>query len=292
MRRGLFVAGACGLWLVACGFWATTAAQQPPRADSPASQRPAQGAAQSYDPAVVQAGGVLFAAQCGFCHGRDAMGGETGPDLTRSALVAEDVRGDKISVVVKNGRLDKKMPAFSFSDGEMLSLVAFIHDAAAKAASLEGGRRAVDVSDLQTGNAASGKAYFEGAGGCTKCHSATGDLAGIGSRLQGLVLIEEMLYPTGRGGRMGKPPTPASVTITTQDGQVIRGKLAYRDEFNIAITETVGGRPGSDPGAYRSFSTDRVKVVIDDPRDAHYQLLGKYTNADFHNLFAYIQSLK
>ena len=37
-----------------------------------------------------------FSAQCGFCHGRDAMGGESGPDLTRAAIVAADVRGDKI----------------------------------------------------------------------------------------------------------------------------------------------------------------------------------------------------
>ena len=84
------------------------AAQAPPRADSPASQRPAQSAPQQYPPAQVDAGRVLFAAQCGFCHGRDAMGGETGPDLTRSALVSEDVRGDKIGPLVKTGRPDKK----------------------------------------------------------------------------------------------------------------------------------------------------------------------------------------
>src|SRR5436189_5479641 len=117
MTRRVVAAAASG-WLLAFGFWlltfwaATGAQQGPPRADSPASQRPAASAPQTYDASVVQAGGALFAAQCGFCHGRDAMGGETGPDLTRSALVAEDVRGDKISAVGKNGRIDKKMPAF------------------------------------------------------------------------------------------------------------------------------------------------------------------------------------
>ena len=30
-----------------------------------------------------EAGGALFRQNCAFCHGRDAMGGETGPDLTR-----------------------------------------------------------------------------------------------------------------------------------------------------------------------------------------------------------------
>ncbi len=31
------------------------------------------------------------------------------------------------------------------------------------------------------GNAAAGKAYFNGKGGCTKCHSVKKDLAGVGA---------------------------------------------------------------------------------------------------------------
>ena len=50
----------------------------------------------TYTEKQIKAGAPLFVAYCGFCHGRDAMGGETGPDLTRSELVAEDLRGDKI----------------------------------------------------------------------------------------------------------------------------------------------------------------------------------------------------
>ena len=56
------------------------------------------------------AGESLFVQNCAFCHGRDAGGGEDGPDLTRSKLVAEDVAGDKIGPVVLNGRQDKGMP--------------------------------------------------------------------------------------------------------------------------------------------------------------------------------------
>ena len=33
---------------------------------------------------LAAAGGALFQQNCAFCHGRDAGGGETGPDLTRS----------------------------------------------------------------------------------------------------------------------------------------------------------------------------------------------------------------
>jgi mono/diheme cytochrome c family protein len=43
---------------------------------------------------AAERGGPIFLQQCGFCHGRDAGGGEDGPDLTRSKLVAADVSGD------------------------------------------------------------------------------------------------------------------------------------------------------------------------------------------------------
>src|SRR5881628_3608889 len=138
---------------------------QGPGAQSPASQQPPRTVTpQSYPPEQVQGGQVRFASQCGFCHGRDAAGGETGPDLTRSILVAEDSRGDKIREVVRSGRVDKGMPSFEMEDADLEAIVAFIHDQKTKADSLGGGRRAVDVSDLETGNVDAGRRYFNGAG--------------------------------------------------------------------------------------------------------------------------------
>src|SRR5258708_40090533 len=46
-------------------------------------------------------GQSLFTARCGFCHGRDAAGGESGPDLTSSPLVAHDVGGGKVSAATR-----------------------------------------------------------------------------------------------------------------------------------------------------------------------------------------------
>ena len=193
----------------------------------------------------------MFAAQCGFCHGRDAAGGEGGADLTRSTLVAEDVRGDKIGPVVRTGRSDKGMPPFTVTDADLAAIVAFIHDQHTAAQSQAGGRRSVDVADLQTGNADAGRRYFEGA--CAKCHSPTGNLAGIGSRLQGLALLQRMLNPaTGGGG----PVAPAKVTVTLAGGQTVAGTLAYRDEFTIALTDA--------DGWYRSWPTRQVKFTVDD----------------------------
>src|SRR6185295_8459894 len=145
---------------------------------SPASVPPPPTATpQSYPPELVRRGQPIFSSQCGFCHGRDAMGGESGPALTRAALVAADVRGDKIAPLLRAGRVDKGLPAFTLSEADLAATVAFIHDQKDKAQAFAGGRRAVDVADLQTGNADAGKRYFSNA--CATCHSPTGDLAGI-----------------------------------------------------------------------------------------------------------------
>ncbi len=63
-------------------------------------------------PALLKLGGISSSGNCAFCHGRDAAGGETGPDLTRSKLVLADVNGNHISDVIRTGRPGKKMPAF------------------------------------------------------------------------------------------------------------------------------------------------------------------------------------
>jgi mono/diheme cytochrome c family protein len=226
-----------------------------------------------------KAGGVLYQQSCAFCHGRDTMGGESGPDLTQSKLVLADVNGDKIDEVVRAGRPEKKMPAFNFSASELQGLVAFIHSQAAIAAKNKGDRRGVSVADLQTGNAAAGKLYFDGAGNCAHCHSPTGDLAGVAKRYEGLELERRMLYPEH---------IRSTVTVTLlsgqEMGQKISGTLAYLDEFTIALRKS--------DGEYRSFLVSRVKYTVDSPVDAHVDLFSKYTDADIHNLMAYLQTLR
>jgi cytochrome c oxidase cbb3-type subunit 3 len=251
---------------------------RPPQSSPAAVPPPATATPQTYPPEQVRAGQATFSSQCGFCHGRDAMGGESGPDLTRSALVATDVRGDKIAPLVRDGRVDKGMPAFTLNGADMAAVVAFIHDQKLKAESLTGGRRAVDVADLQTGNADAGKTYFAAA--CSRCHSAAGDFAGLAKRLQGLELLRRMLYPTPAADA----PSKAKVTVTRPSGEIIRGTLAYRDEFTIALT--------SASGAYRAFPTDAVTFTVDDPLQAHVEQLRKYTDADMHNVLAYLHTLR
>lgn len=231
--------------------------------------------AQPVSPKLIENGQSIFLQRCAFCHGRDAGGGETGPDLTASKLVAEDHGGNQIGIVVRNGRPEKGMPRFSVSDEEITALAAFIHDQKAKADSNKGGRRGVDAADLQTGNVAAGQRYFNGAGGCASCHSPDRDLKGVATRYQGLKLEMRMLYPND---------ITADVTVTLPSGETVKGKLAYRDEFTIGLRD-VSGR-------YRSWSASEVKYKIDAPAEAHAELLAKYSDDDIHNLMAYLQTLR
>ena len=252
--------------LAASGGTGASGAQAKPPVTYPANQ--------------IKAGQPLFVAYCGFCHGRDAMGGETGPDLTRSQLVADDVRGNNIKPVVHNGRPDRGMPPLMVSESDLTSIVAFIHDARTKAGSLIGARRKVDEADLKTGDAKAGEQYFNGPGRCATCHSPTGDLADVADRLKGLELLQRLLYPSGRGGQA----VAAKVTVTLPSGETVGGRLAFRDEFTIALRDANGW--------YRSWQTSQVKYTVDNPLDAHADQVRKYTDADMHNVLAYVQTLR
>jgi cytochrome c oxidase cbb3-type subunit III len=229
----------------------------------------------AYPPALVEDGSAVFQQNCSFCHGRDAGGGESGPDLTRSEMVTEDVNGDKIGAMVRKGRPEKGMPRFNFSDRQIAGLTAFIHTQQNHALTKKGDRKGVDVSDLQTGNARAGEQYFNGPGGCATCHSPTGDLAGIATRYHGLKLEEQMLYPEN---------AKSKVTITLASGQMLSGTLAYLDEFTVGLIDATG--------VYRSARTSDVKYQIDAPVNAHIDLFSRYTDADIHNLMAYLQTLR
>jgi len=255
-------------------------AQSPQPGQSPASKpRPKPVNGQTYPAEQVREGELRFVSQCGFCHGRDAAGGESGPDLTRSELVAGDTNGDRIGPLVRSGRADAGMPAFKMDDAETKAIAAFIHTQMEKFATLGGGRRAVDAEDLASGNAKDGLAYFNGAGGCWECHSAAKDLAGIATRFQGLALLQRMLYPSGRPA-----PSLPNAVFTLDSGEKVVAPLAAEDEFTVTVLDPKGAR--------QTYLKSQVKVKIDDPMAAHLAQLARYTDTAMHDVYAYLLTLK
>src|SRR5262252_9943456 len=161
--------GALGVMLAAALLVSWTAGVLAQRRDYP--NRPAG------DPASIERGKALYGVNCQFCHGADTRGGDSGPSLLRSGLVLDDQRGELIAPVVREGRPDRGMPKFTLTDANIADLASYIHSF--KAAGYDESRNR--PATIVVGDARAGEAYF--AASCGSCHSATGDLRGIASRL-------------------------------------------------------------------------------------------------------------
>jgi len=241
------------------------------------------------DSAAVERGQRLHVQECGFCHGANARGGSGGPDLTRSALVQNDENGKQLGEFLQVGRPDKGMPRFDLTPAQTADLAAFLHGAIY----LNANRRLYKILDILVGDAKAGEAYFNGAGRCSSCHSPSGDLKGIGAKYEPATLQGRFLMPRGRAAQGSSPdplyaqPTSLRATVTTPSGESVSGGLVRMTDFEVTLFE-----PAS--GTMRSWlrNGDVPKVVITDPLQAHLDLLTKWTDADMHNMTAFLASLK
>ena len=75
-----------------------------------------------------------------------------------------------------------------------------------------------------------------------------------------------------------------TLTVTTSSGEKFNGMQDHLDEFTVSLWDSEGW--------YHSWPCREVKVKVHDPIAAHIKLLPKYTQADVHNLFAYLETLK
>lgn len=266
------------------------AGPQAPTAAAPATTRffaPAYPVRAAEDPAAVARGKQNFSVSCGFCHGSDARGGETGPNLVRSQLVLDDQHGETLAPTIMNGRVDKGMPKFDFDMAQIADIAAFIH-------SLSSSTRGEAISppvNIVVGDAKAGEVYFNGDGKCSSCHSVTGDLSGIGSKhdpktLQNLVL-------SGGGGRSfnrtavsASHVPPTTVTVAFPGGQKYEGKLNRLDAFNVSLTTS--------DDTYHSFAIHGAvpQVTVHNPLQQHLDMLPIIKDADIHNLTAYLVTVK
>ena len=242
------------------------------------------------DPAAVERGQRLHVQECGFCHGANARGGSSGPDLTRSALVQNDENGRQLGEFLQAGRPDRGMPRFDMPAAQVSDLAAFLH----AAIYLNSNRRLYKILDILVGDAKAGEAYFTGAGRCGTCHSPSGDLKGVGAKYEPVALQGRLLLPRGRVVPPGAPPEPLyaqptaiRATVTTPAGESATGGLVRMTDFDITIYDTA-------TGATRSWlrNGDVPKVVLTDPLQAHVDQLTKWTDADMHNMTAFLASLK
>ncbi len=231
-------------------------------------------------PDAVERGGKLFASKCGGCHGPAGKGTKTAPDLIRSVLVLDDEKGILIAPVIHKGRPDKGMPAFNLPDDQVADIVAWLHVQTYAADH----RNTYVYLNVVTGDPKKGEAYFNGAGGCSGCHSVTGDLKGIASKFDPHALQNRWLQPRSVG--RGAAKTATTVTVTLASGQKLTGTVDRIDDFNVSFHDASGD--------YHSIDRNGNKPLVEvhDPLKVHIDLLRKLTDPDIHNVTAYLVTLK
>jgi cytochrome c oxidase cbb3-type subunit III len=240
----------------------------------------------SFDAAAIERAKPIFAMQCGFCHGNDARGRTDGPDLARSLLVLSDTKGKELGEYLRVGR-PPAMPAFpGLTEQQIADIAEFLHMTFEAAKS----RNLTDVMASLVGDAKAGEAYFNGAGKCTTCHSVTGDLAHIAAKYDPPTLQDRMVNPRPGGGRGGQatasPRAQRTATVTLANGQTVSGTLEFLSEFIVTVVDKSGAR--------KSFTRDgdTPKVVVNDPLQAHFDMLRTFRDKDMQDLTAYLWTLK
>ncbi len=249
------------------------------------------------DPASIDRGNQLFAANCASCHGANARGGsktKTDVDLIRSPMVLDDLGtgGREIADFLHYGRPGKNMPKFDLTDQQAFDIAAWLHRQVSAAAE----RGTYQRLNVFSGDPKAGEAFFNGSvGKCNTCHSAAGDMKGLAARnnddastIQGLIVSGG-----GRGGRGGgrgaaagpPPPTAITATVTLKSGEVIQCYPSSIDDWQITIRLP--------SGQLRSFLREGEwpKYATKNPLQAHVDLQFKYTDDDIHNLAAYLRTL-
>lgn len=244
------------------------------------------------DPAAVTRGRQTFTTYCAACHGPDGRGGGEGTtDLSRSAIAGAADGGTQLGAFLKVGRPERRMPAFSLGDGEVADLSAFLRSVAMPAGRGGGGRNAITA--IVVGDAAAGERYFNGAGKCTQCHSATGDLKGIGTRLSVAAIQGRIVYPRDNGNyppSFNSPPNPTeaprTVVVTMPTGEKISGTLMWLTDFYVTLKDT--------SGVQRTIarSGDTPAVAVTDPLQYHLDHMRTLTDKNMHDLTAYLVTLK
>lgn len=245
----------------------------------------------AYQQDAVSCGLTAYNTTCGYCHGARAKGGNAGPDLITSDVSLHDEDGVGMAEYLK-GAVHQKAVKTDLTQEAVYDIAAYIHSRIVVAAVTREEAHPDEV--LKAGNADAGKAYFNGAGGCTKCHSIDGNLKGVGAKYDPITLQDKIVSPRtggGRGGRGGggapvPNPTAITATVTLPDGKTVKGLPMLVSDFDVTIR--------LDDGSTQTWARNNgiPKVELNDPLAGHVEIMKKLKDSDMHNLTAYLATLK
>src|SRR5215475_3949074 len=153
MKHSTIVLGV--LWSIALSLSA-----QAPTGPGPADK-------QTVDAAAADRGKTTYIAECITCHGPNARGSESGPDLVRSLIVLRDRYGSQIGPFLRKGHpTQSNRPSANFTQTQIEELSHFIHQ---RVYDTLRGSPIFEFQNVLTGDPKAGEAYFNGEGKCNAC---------------------------------------------------------------------------------------------------------------------------
>src|SRR5712691_9701324 len=165
-----------------------------------------------YSDADIAYGATLYTSKCTTCHGPqgDGIGGVNLRSGTfRNAVIDRDLER-----FIRAGS-PAGMPPFRLDNAEMAGIIAYLRN-----------MNAFDSTSVKTGDAARGRAIFDGKGGCTACHrigpsgSRVGpNLSEIGSARSAGSLQRSLIDPTSQMMPINRP-----VHVVKKDGTIVNGR--------------------------------------------------------------------
>jgi putative heme-binding domain-containing protein len=219
-------------------------------------------------------GKKLYNNQCALCHGIEGTGGR-GPALNQPKLQRAVTEAELIKVI-SGGIPDTEMPEFwMMTEKEVRQVAAYVRSL---------GR--VQQVKLR-GDAARGKTIYETKGNCNACHVVRGEggisgpeLTEIGLRRSAAYLREALLTPNAT-----LPDGFLLVTVTTADGQRVRGLRVNEDSFSIQLRDV-----SQQHHSFRKAELKELKKEFGVSTMPSYQDV--FTAAELDDLIAYLAGLR
>jgi putative heme-binding domain-containing protein len=223
-------------------------------------------------PETLDRGKALFQLHCSYCHGARGEGGR-GADLT-TGQYRRGGSDAELFATIRNG-IPGTMPAVSATDSEVWEMTAFVKRLGSPG-----------LFEKAAGDAASGKAVYEGKGKCASCHSIGGsggvlgpDLSDVGRRRTLQYLEESLLNPDA-----DVPVRYRAIRVAVNSTQTVAGIRLNEDDVSIQLLDTGGN--------VRSY----LKTDIRDIQREKGSLMPPYgpvlSRPELENLVAYLNSLR
>ncbi|HEY2013408.1 MAG TPA: c-type cytochrome [Bryobacteraceae bacterium] len=225
------------------------------------------------DPVQLDTGARIYSGTCSVCHGPD--GDQVSGVELKKGQFRHAANDDELAHVIQNGIPGTAMPPNNIGSGNLVALVAYLH-----------AMHDFKTKKVALGDARSGRAIFEGKGGCVSCHRVNGkgsyialDLSDVGSVRTPSYLEDAILDPNS-----ADLPQHRFIRAVTRSGAVVTGRRINEDTLTVQIMDSKEHLISLNKQDLKEYAIDK------EPRMPSYR--DKLTAGERADLIAYMVSLK